>query len=67
MVKIKPIVNSLFYSKKYKEVGTITRISLTGSNLKISVSFVTDNKETICVTSNELVYDKTRNAWHKIV
>tara|TARA_B110000858_G_C17504198_1_gene337401 strand:+ start:276 stop:479 length:204 start_codon:yes stop_codon:yes gene_type:complete len=67
MVKIKPIVNSLFYSKKYKEVGTITRIILAGSNLKISVSFVTDNKETICATTDELLHDKTSNTWHKIV
>lgn len=67
MVKIRPAINSLFYSKKYKEVGTIFRIVIVRNNIKIFVKFITDNRETFFVSANELLYDKASNTWHKIV
>ena len=67
MVKITPTINSLFYSQKYKEVGTITRIVFVKNQLKIFVEFITDNKETLFVTTNQLMHNENNNMWHKIV
>tara|TARA_Y100000385_G_C12795987_1_gene509711 strand:- start:34 stop:237 length:204 start_codon:yes stop_codon:yes gene_type:complete len=67
MVKISPAINSLFYSKKYKEIGTILRIVLVRNRIKIFVEFITGNKETFFVTADKLMYNKNNNIWYKIV
>jgi hypothetical protein len=67
MVKIRPTINSLFYSKKYKEVGTITRIVLIKNRIKIFVKFITGNRETFFVSTDQLMYNENSNIWHKIV
>lgn len=67
MVKIKPTINQRFYSEKYKEYGTITRIVFVKNHIKIFVKFITDNRETFSVATNELMYNENSNAWHKIV
>jgi len=67
MVKIRPTINSLFYSKKYKEVGTVTRIVLIKNRIKIFVKFITGNRETFFVSTDQLMYNENSNIWHKIV
>lgn len=67
MVKIKLSINQRFYSEKYKEYGTITRIVFVKNHIKIFVKFITDNRETFFVATNELMYNENSNAWHKIV
>lgn len=67
MVKIKLSINQRFYSEKYKEHGTITRIVFVKNHIKIFVKFITDNRETFFVATNELMYNENSNAWHKIV
>ena len=64
MVKIKPSVNQRFYSEKYKEYGVITRIVNNNNVLNIAIKYITDNKETICVTANKLLYNISNNSWY---